>query len=453
MRSSGTLRIDEFIDSRPVSMFQKRVLLLCFFIVAIDGLDTSCIGFIGPAIRAHWHLTAASLAPLFGAGLAGLMIGALCFGPMADRIGRKKVLVISVLVFGLASLASATAPTLQILIAMRFITGLGLGGAMPNAITLTSEYCPTARRSGLVTLMFCGFTVGAALGGLMSAQLVGTIGWQGVLAIGGVLPLLVAPFMLAFLPESIRFLLLSGAKKDYRRVEAIATRIVSRGEAVPQLSAGEQAARSSVKALFAPGVFFGTMLLWTTFFMSLLVVYLLTNWMPVLLASAGVSLKEASLITMMYQVGATVGGIWLGRKMDRFDPQRVLGWSYVAAAALIALCAFSGDSKILVSLSVFGVGFFISGGQIGGYALAAAYYATSNRATGVAWSNAAGRVGSVLGSMLGGAMLGIGLELRDIILLLIIPALIAAIALFTLERVRRTQGSHASVNIASPVAE
>jgi AAHS family 4-hydroxybenzoate transporter-like MFS transporter len=453
MRSAGKLRIDEFIDSRPVSGFQKRVLLLCFCIVAIDGLDTSCIGFIGPAIRAHWNLAAAALAPLFGAGLAGLMIGALCFGPMADKVGRKRVLVISVLVFGFASLASALAPSLQILIILRFVTGLGLGGAMPNAITLTSEYCPSAKRSGLVTLMFCGFTVGAAAGGLMSAQLVSKIGWEGVLAIGGALPLLLVPLMLMLLPESIRFLLLSGSKADNKRVASIAARIAAPGEAVPPLSAGETAARSSVKALFAPGVFLGTMLLWATFFMSLLVVYLLTNWMPVLLASAGVSLQEASLITMMYQIGATVGGIWLGRKMDQFDPQRVLGWSYVAAAALIVLCAFSGDSKILVSLSVFGVGFFISGGQIGGYALAAGYYATSNRATGVAWSNAAGRVGSVIGSMLGGAMLGMGLELRGIILLLTIPALIAAVALFALGRLRGGRGGARMVEVSSPMTE
>lgn len=453
MRSADTLRVDEFIDSQQVSGFQKRVLILCFLIVAIDGLDTSCVGFIGPAIRAHWNLTAAALAPLFGAGLAGLMIGALCFGPMADKIGRKKVLLISVLVFGLASLASAFSPTLQILILARFITGLGLGGAMPNAITLTSEYCPSAKRSGLVTLMFCGFTVGAAFGGLMSAQLVGLIGWQGVLAVGGALPLVLVPLMLVLLPESIRFLLLSRAKNDYQRVVAIASRITANGAPVPNLRADEVASRSSVKALFAPGVFLGTMLLWITFFMSLLVVYLLTNWMPVLLASAGVSLKEASLITMMYQVGATIGGIWLGRKMDKFDPQRVLAWSYVAAAALVALCAFSGDSKVLAAFSVFGVGFFISGGQIGGYALAAGYYSTSSRATGVAWSNAAGRVGSVLGSMLGGAMMGMGVELRGIILMLTVPALLAAASLFTLERVRRGQLRDAPVRISSPVAE
>jgi MFS transporter, AAHS family, 4-hydroxybenzoate transporter len=453
MRTTSAITVDEFVDSRQVSGFQKRVLFLCFIIVAIDGLDTACVSFIGPAIRAHWNLSAAALAPLFGAGLAGLMVGALCFGPMADKIGRKKVLLISVLVFGLASLASALSTSLQALVVMRFITGLGLGGAMPNAITLTSEYCPTPRRSGLVTLMFCGFTVGAAGGALMSAQLVSLMGWQGVLVVGGVLPLAAVPFMVLWLPESIRFLLLSRSARNLRQVNAIASKIAGANEPVPALYAGEAVARSSVGALFAPGVFFGTMLLWSTFFMSLLVVYSLTNWLPVLLTTSGMSLKQTSLIIMLFQVGATAGGIWLGCLMDRHDPQVVLGWSYAASAGLILICAFAAQSAIVVSLCVFGIGFFASGGQIGGYALAAGYYATSSRATGVAWSNAAGRIGSVLGSVAGGALLGMGLEQRDIILSLAVPALIAAISLFALSRVRNGQAGRDADSLVGSATE
>ena len=175
MTVSSPLRVDQFIDSSPFSSFQKRVLFLCFLVVAIDGFDTAAIGFIGPALRVQWHLSASALAPLFGAGLFGLMAGALIFGPIADRLGRKTVLVASVAVFGVASLASSFSPDLKWLVALRFVTGLGLGGAMPNAITLTSEYSPAQRRSGLVTLMFCGFTLGSALGGLVSGELTVTV--------------------------------------------------------------------------------------------------------------------------------------------------------------------------------------------------------------------------------------------------------------------------------------
>src|SRR5207244_3338821 len=183
----------------------------------------AAIGFIAPAIRAEWNLTPAQLAPLFGAGLAGLMAGAFLFGPLADKFGRKGVLIVCVLFFGLASLASASSTSLWELVILRFLTGLGLGGAMPNSVTLTSEYCPEKRRSFLVTTMFCGFTVGSALGGLALAPLVGEWGWRSVLMLGGILPLVLLPMMVWQLPESVRYLIMEG--KGLNRVAATLKRI------------------------------------------------------------------------------------------------------------------------------------------------------------------------------------------------------------------------------------
>ncbi|MDR5804859.1 MFS transporter [Caballeronia sp. LZ001] len=429
-------RIDDFIDSRPMSGFQKRIVFLCFLVAALDGLDTACVGFIGPAIRAHWQLTAAALSPVFGAGLFGTMVGGIMLGPVADRYGRKTVLVASVLLFGLASLASAVSPGVGFLVAMRFLTGIGLGGAMPNSITLTSEYCPAKRRSGYVTLMFCGFTIGASAGGMLTAQLVGTIGWQGVFAAGGVLPLVLLPVLVLYLPESIRFLLLLGKSNADFRASEIVSKLVLLGEPVPALRADETVRRSPVKTLFDQGVLPGTLLIWALFFMSLLIIYLLTSWMPVMLAGAGVPLQAAALISMMHQVGAALGSIWLGRKMDRFNPQRVLAWSYLTAVPVIVVCAYSGSVKVLLVLAVFALGFLVSGGQIGGYALVANYYPTSSRSTGVSWANAIGRIGATLGSMAGGALMGIGMHLREIILTLTVPAIIATGSLFLLGIIR-----------------
>src|SRR6476469_4865297 len=164
MTSSTVIDVQEFIDAHPLSPTQRLLLVLCFLVVAVDGFDTGIVGFIAPAIRAELQLDVTRLGPLFAAGLFGLMIGSFAVGPAADRFGRKTMLIASVLGFGGCSVASAFSPDITTLIALRFLTGLGLGGAMPTAITLTSEYCPKRRRSSLVTLMFCGFTIGPALG-------------------------------------------------------------------------------------------------------------------------------------------------------------------------------------------------------------------------------------------------------------------------------------------------
>ncbi|WP_246291501.1 MFS transporter [Paraburkholderia fynbosensis] len=439
MHSDTRMNVEQFIDSQPLSAFQKRVLVLCFLIVAVDGFDTSGIGFLGPAIRAEWQVAASALAPLFGAGLLGLTAGALLFGPLADRYGRKRILIVSIFLFGIASLATAASPGLTALVIARFFTGVGLGGAMPNAVTLAREYSPGSRASSLVTLMFCGFTIGGAFGGLASAQFVGMIGWRGVLAIGGIAPLLLVPVLAAMLPESLGFLLLRGTPKDRLVATSIADRIRihDAGQVSLYANAKPLDRTSSVRELFAPGTAPVTLLLWTTFFMLLLIVYLLTSWLPVLLAAAGVSLRQASLMTMMYQVGATIGGIWLGRRMDRSDPQRVLALAFLVATALILICAWSEGSKLIIVGTVLGIGFCIGGGTIGGYVLSGSYYPTSSRATGVAWANAAGRVGAVLGSMAGGALIGFGVNFETFLLLLAVPGVIATLAMFGLERLRR----------------
>lgn len=198
--------LQALIDAAPIGAMQWRVIICCFLVVMMDGFDTAAIGFIAPAIREHWQLSAADLAPLFGAGLLGLTAGALLCGPLSDKLGRKRVIEWCVALFGLFSLLSAFSPNLEILIVLRFLTGLGLGGAMPNTITMTSEYLPSRRRGALVTLMFCGFTLGSALGGIVSAQLVAVIGWHGILVLGGVLPLALFFGLLVALPESPRWL-------------------------------------------------------------------------------------------------------------------------------------------------------------------------------------------------------------------------------------------------------
>lgn len=444
MPTQPTIGITEFIDRQPLSAFQVGIVVLCFLIVAIDGFDTAAIGFIAPAIRAEWQLTPAHLAPLFGAGLAGLMAGAFLFGPLADRFGRKSVLVFCVLFFGIASMVSAFSGSLWGLVALRFLTGLGLGGAMPNAITLTSEYCPAKRRSFLVTTMFCGFTIGSALGGLASANLIEEHGWRSVLLMGGVLPLLLLPFLLWKLPESVRYLLMSG--KQPERVAATLQRIAP-GEPIVSGSivADKRAPGSPVAHLFKPELVRGTLLLWLTFFMSLLVIYLLSSWLPTLLRTTGVSLKTAALVTMMFQVGGTLGAIALGWLMDRANPHYVLAATYTLAGLFIAAIGSLTTAPWLAGLAVFAAGFCVSGSQVGANALSAAYYPTDCRATGVAWANGVGRMGSVVGSVGGGTMLSMGLTMPALFIMVGIPAVIAGATMLRFGRHRAGQARHMAV--------
>lgn len=435
---ADTLSIDvsEWIDRHRIAPFQAAIVVLCFLIVAIDGFDTASIGFIAPVIRAEWGLSPARLAPVFGAGLAGLMAGALVFGPFGDRFGRKRLLLACVACFGIASAASASAGSLTELIVWRFVTGLGLGGAMPNAITLTSEYCPARRRSLLVTTMFCGFTIGSALGGLAAASLIEHHGWRAVLVVGGAAPLLLLPLLAWRLPESVRYLVNQGAPSA--RIATMLGRIAPDPHLAHAsfIAPAGKPVGSPLGRLFAADLLRGTLLLWLTFFMSLLVIYLLSSWLPTLLRTTGATLQTAARVTAMFQVGGTLGAIILGWLMDRFDPHRVLACSYATAGACVAAIGVFAASPWGAALAVFAAGFCVSGSQVGANALSAAFYPTECRTTGVSWANGIGRGGSVVGSMAGGAMLAMGVPLSTAFAVVAAPCVIAALAVLALGVVR-----------------
>src|SRR6202035_6044736 len=209
-KDASTADVAAFIDAQPVGAFQVKLLLVCATVLFLDGFDTTAIGYVAPALAKEWNIGKAALGPVFSAGLFGLMIGALLFGPLADRIGRKKIIIFSTLAFGIGTLATAFVRDVNTLLVIRFLTGLGLGGAMPNAIALTSEFSPHRRRATMVMVMFCGFSVGAALGGFLAAGLIPHFGWRSVFVVGGVAPLLLAPVLALKLPESVRFLALTG---------------------------------------------------------------------------------------------------------------------------------------------------------------------------------------------------------------------------------------------------
>jgi AAHS family 4-hydroxybenzoate transporter-like MFS transporter len=427
-------------DGTRFGSLQLTVAALCAVVAMLDGFDTQAIAYVAPSIAEAWRLQSAAFGPIFGGGLLGLTIGALVFSPLADRFGRKPVIVACVLGFGVCSLLTTTADTLQSLLIYRVLTGIGLGGAMPNIIALTNEYAPSRMKATLVTVMFCGFPLGSTLGGLLAAPLIEAYGWQSVFVVGGAAPLVLAPILIFLLPESIRFLATQPERK--RVLAAILRRIDARACAdafVAEVSAeagDRNQRRFPVFELFREGRARRTLVVWTAFFMNLLVMYFLVNWLPSLLRNIGVPLQTAILSTALLNLGGVAGGIVLGRLIDRRNPYLILGTAYAAAAVFIALiAAYTSNVPVLLIATVFaGVG--ISGAQIGLNAVTAASYPTAIRSTGIGWALGAGRVGSILGPTIGGVLLGLGWTPASLLMAAVVPAVIAAIAVISLRYVQ-----------------
>jgi AAHS family 4-hydroxybenzoate transporter-like MFS transporter len=426
-----------FIDAQPVGGFQIRLLVTCAAVLLLDGFDTTAIGYVAPSLAKEWNLTKGALGPVFSAGLFGLMIGALTLGPLADRIGRKKIIVLSTLAFGLGTLVTAVVQDVNMLLAIRFLTGLGLGGAMPNTIAMTSEFNPQRRRATMVMIMFCGFSVGAALGGLLAAALIPQFGWRSVFVVGGLAPLLLVPILALRLPESVRFLALTG--RANARVAGLLGQINPRAALAPatRFTVYEPGLTGvPVLHLFREGRTLVTLLFWVVFFMSLLDLYFLSNWLPTVLNDLGATVSEAAVIGSMMQVGGVVGAFALGSVIDRFS-FRALALVYSIAVFAIGAIGQLGHSAVFVAMAIFAAGFCTVGGQIAANALAAGFYPTSLRATGVGWALGIGRVGSIIGPLVGGVLLAQKWSPAAVFLAAAAAALCASLAAFGLSRLVR----------------
>ena len=429
MNQDQRIDIQAFLNEHPFSGFQWLIFAMCFVIVLLDGFDTAAIGYIAPSLIQEWGVSKPALAPVLSAALFGLAAGALSSGPLADRLGRRRVLNASVLVFAVACLTSAFASDLQSLTLWRFITGLGLGAAMPNAVTLMSEYCPAQRRATLTNAMFCGFPLGAAFGGFLAAWMIPQFGWRSVLILGGVVPLLLLLMMFFAMPESVRYMVAKGYAAD--RIRAVLRRISASAATAKSFVMTEAKpsaeARGGLAVVFSTSYRIGSLMLWLAYFMGLVIFYALINWMPVLFKDAGIDTRTGTLITALFPLGG-VGAVFFGWLMDRFNANRIIAVGYVLTGiAIYAIGQVAGNVGLLAATVVV-AGILMNTSQSSMPALAAGFYPTSGRATGVSWMLGIGRFGGIAGSFLVAQLTALQLSFSQIFTVVAAAGVISAIA-------------------------
>ena len=398
-------------DGGRLSPRQWLVFGLCFAVVLLDGVDTAAIGYLAPTLMAEWGVQKAQLGPVLGAALAGLTCGSLAAGPLADRFGRRRPILAAVLLFGLASIGAACAADLAQLTAWRFVTGIGLGAAMPNAVTLMSETCPAARRATLTNAMFCGFPLGAALGGVLAAWMVPHWGWRSVLLAGGFAPLLLAAALAAWLPESPRFAQAAGHP--------------------------DGAGGAGLALVLAPRYRLGTVMLWLAYFMGLVIFYSLVNWMPVLFREAGLAPRQATLVAALFPLGG-IGAVAFGWLMDRYDGDRIIAAGFALTALAVFAIGQVVDHLGLLVPAVLVAGILMNTAQSSLPALAAGFYPTPCRASGVAWMLGIGRLGGIAGSFMVAQMGAMQFGFTAILDVLALPGLFAAAFLLAKRAFRQT---------------
>lgn len=436
VRAGAPVDVARLIDDAPVSRGQVGVFMLCALIAMADGFDLQIAGSLAPVLSDVLHVSASAFGPVFAAGFSGILAGSLVFGGIADRTGRKAMIVASLAVAGLFTLlvpvlAAAGGLGLPSLAACRFLAGLGVGGVMPNVLALTAEYAPRRSRALIVNTMYCGVPLGSVTVGLATAALAPVAGWQVVFGIGGGVTLALAAAGAFALPESVRFLVVCGAPQA--RVDALLRRMLSGAGAAIDQGGGAGFAlaeapgrRASLRQLLADGRAVPTVLLWAALFLNLLMIVFVLSWLPIVMRGAGLAMQVGVLLAALFSLGGMAGSVLVGRAIDRLGPIPVLIAAYLVAAAAVACYGFAGDPPWTLYAVTLVAGAAVIGAQAGITAMAASLYPTAMRSTGLGWALGIGRLGSIVGPALGGVALSHGWSAAGIFLAAAAPAVAAA---------------------------
>ncbi|WP_277058057.1 MFS transporter [Trichlorobacter lovleyi] len=441
---SRSVNVNEVFDNIPFSPYQTAVCLLCFCIVFLDGFDLTVIGVALPKIAEHLNAKPSELGLALSAGQLGPMIGAVLLGMLADRVGRKKTMFCSAIVFGFFTYMTTHITSVEELAAYRFLAGLGMGGAIPNALAFGTEYAPARIRTSLSLYMWAGMPCGAMIAGFAASWLLPHYGWQSVFIVGGIAPVIIAFLVLALLPDSLHHLVRTGTAKSLAKAREILARIDTSSplSADIELTVTSQTKEKggSLKSLFTDNRLLTTILLWILFYMSFYLLWILFSWVPTLLKKSGASVQQYSIGFAFIHLGSVVAILCIGRCMDKYNKLNVV--KYVFLAAFFAMLAFGYFSSgypfaVVIVVSVL-AGLFVNGGNSALMGLASAVYPAEIRATGIGWAYGIGKIGSFLAPAIGGFYLARNWSVFDICAVNGSSALIIAIVVVILQRHMRS---------------
>ncbi len=438
MAQTQTINITETIDNSEVRSFQVGVFVLCGLCLIMDGFDVQSWGYVAPSLFTEWGIASAA-GRVASFTLTGVLIGSLLFSMLADRIGRRPVLIGSTLYFSALTLLTARVTSLEQLLVIRFVAGLGLGAIMPNAVALVGEYSPRRSRVMAMLVVSNGFTIGAAVAGFIATYLIPRFGWRSVFYFGGTVPLVIGLLMFVSLPESLQFLTLRKRSRD------VIARWLQRVEPAVSVTPATQFVVNEEKkegvpliTLFHEGRATGTLLLWTMQFMNLINLYMLSTWLPTIARGMGMTTTAALMVGTMFQTGGAVGSIAIGKPIEKWGFFGVLIACFAGAGVMIGMIGLPGLTAAALFVVVFLAGFGILGGQAGNNAVAATYYPTMLRSTGVGAALGIGRIGSILGPSVAEFMRP-RYSTEELFFVFAVPALLSAVAVALLRVVMKPE--------------